>query len=79
MNAHFYTLVRKGRPWTAARHAAEAVRKAPQVARGAFGSAPVGVIYHPENGTHQGAARDQYRADQQTTVEHFEQTEEGWR
>ena len=24
-------------------------------------------------------ARDQYRADQQTTVEHFEQTEEGWR
>ena len=24
-------------------------------------------------------ARDQYRADQLTTVEHFEQTEEGWR
>lgn len=24
-------------------------------------------------------ARDQYRADQQTTVEHFEQIEEGWR
>jgi hypothetical protein len=24
-------------------------------------------------------ARDQYRADQQITVEHFEQTEEGWR